>query len=111
MVTRAHACANLAEDPKRRYVIAPQDLIASQRAARESGQQIVGFYHSHPDSAAEPSPTDRHLACWPECSYFIVSVLGGKAAAAASFTLRDGQLVPEPHLVGDTEQNAAGPIL
>ena len=36
-----------------RYHIAPEELIAAQRQARNSGLDIVGFYHSHPDHPAQ----------------------------------------------------------
>ena len=32
-----------------RYLISPHELLEQQRQARESGQKILGFFHSHPD--------------------------------------------------------------
>ncbi len=45
-----------------RYQIAPEDLIRVQREARDRGQEIVGYFHSHPDHPARPSETDRRIA-------------------------------------------------
>lgn len=50
------------ESPATRYVIAPEELLAVQRDARERGLEIVGYYHSHPDHPARPSETDRRVA-------------------------------------------------
>jgi len=35
-----------------RYNIDPKDLIRIQREGRERGEDIIGFYHSHPDHPA-----------------------------------------------------------
>ena len=70
-----------------RYHIAPEELIAAQRQARNSGLDIVGFYHSHPDHPAQWSPTDFAEAHWLGCSYVITAVAHGKAALTNSFLL------------------------
>jgi proteasome lid subunit RPN8/RPN11 len=70
-----------------RYHIAPQELIAIQRQARERDLDIVGFYHSHPDHPARWSSTDLNEAHWFGCSYVITSVEKGKAEQTNSFFL------------------------
>jgi proteasome lid subunit RPN8/RPN11 len=70
-----------------RYHIAPQELIAIQRQARERDLDIVGFYHSHPDHPARWSSTDLNEAHWFGCSYMITSVEKGKAQQTNSFFL------------------------
>ena len=71
-----------------RYNIAPQELIAAQRQARQQGLDIVGFYHSHPDHPAQWSPTDFAEAHWLGCSYVITRIAEGKADITNSFLLR-----------------------
>jgi proteasome lid subunit RPN8/RPN11 len=70
-----------------RYNIDPKDLIRIQREGRERGEDIVGFYHSHPDHPAQWSSTDFAEAHWIGCSYVITSVEKGKAAITNSFEL------------------------
>jgi proteasome lid subunit RPN8/RPN11 len=70
-----------------RYHIAPQELISIQRQARESGLDILGFYHSHPDHPAHWSATDLQEAHWLGCSYVITSVEKGVAKQTNSFFL------------------------
>jgi proteasome lid subunit RPN8/RPN11 len=70
-----------------RYNIAPQELIAIQRQGRQSGREIVGFYHSHPDHPAQWSSTDLAEAHWLGCSYVITAVAGGAAKQTNSFLL------------------------
>lgn len=83
-----------------RYNIDPKELIRIQRQGRERGEDIVGFYHSHPDHPPLWSPTDLAGAHWIGCSYVITSVEKGKAAVTNSFELtgsdeNDKKLVDE----------------
>jgi len=87
-----------------RYNIDPKDLIRIQREGRERGEDIIGFYHSHPDHPAQWSPTDLAEAHWFGCSYVITSVEKGKAVLTNSFELagsdeRDKKLILENVLV------------
>lgn len=90
-VTRSARCGNTREDsPHNRYNIDPKELIRIQREGRERGDDIVGFYHSHPDHPAQWSQTDLADAHWLGCSYVITSVEKGKAAATCSYELAGG---------------------
>ncbi len=75
------------DSPRNRYNIAPQELVKIQRQARESGHDIVGFYHSHPDHPAQWSVTDLAGAHWLGCSYVITAVAKGNAQETNSFLL------------------------
>ena len=70
-----------------RYNIDPRELIRIQREARERGEDIVGFYHSHPDHPPRWSQTDLAEAHWTGCSYVITAVEGGLAGRTCSFEL------------------------
>ncbi|MBS1852145.1 MAG: M67 family metallopeptidase [Acidobacteria bacterium] len=70
-----------------RYNIDPKDLIRIQREGRERDEDIIGFYHSHPDHPAQWSQTDHNEAHWFGCSYVITSVEKGKAVLTNSFEL------------------------
>jgi proteasome lid subunit RPN8/RPN11 len=83
-----------------RYNIDPKELVRIQREGRERGEEIIGFYHSHPDHPAQWSKTDHEEAHWIGCSYVITSVEKGKAAITNSFELtgfdeNDKKLVDE----------------
>lgn len=69
------------------YQINPRDLVRIQREAYERNQDILGFYHSHPDCPARWSKSDLAEAHWPGCSYVITSVEQGKAQQTNSFEL------------------------
>jgi proteasome lid subunit RPN8/RPN11 len=87
-VSRIARCSNTREDsPHNRYNIDPRDFIRIQREGRERGEEVVGFYHSHPDHPAQWSPTDLAEAHYPGCSYVITSVEKGAAVLTNSFEL------------------------
>lgn len=77
-VVRVVATAN-ADGSATRYTIPPEQHFAALRLARAGGLDVVGAYHSHPQGAAEPSPTDAALA-FPDFTFVIAG------------------LAPEPHL-------------
>jgi proteasome lid subunit RPN8/RPN11 len=87
-VSRVVRCGNTrADSPHNRYQIDPRELIRIQREGRERAEDIVGFYHSHPDHPAQWSPTDLAEAHWFGCSYVITSVEKGTATITNSFEL------------------------
>jgi proteasome lid subunit RPN8/RPN11 len=71
-----------------RFEITPRDVLDADTAAQQRGMEIVGWYHSHPDSPARPSEYDREHA-WPWYSYVIVSVHRGVAAEMRSWRLNN----------------------
>jgi proteasome lid subunit RPN8/RPN11 len=73
VVMEARPARNLAADPNR-FLIDPKDHIDARREARAHGLDVVGFYHSHPRSAAVPSPTDLEEASYPDHLYLIVGL-------------------------------------
>src|SRR6202046_3724526 len=88
IVTSTARCGNTRTDsPQNRYNIDPRELVRIQREGRERDEDIVGFYHSHPDHPAQWSSTDLAEAHWFGCSYVITSVEKGKAQQTNSFLL------------------------
>jgi proteasome lid subunit RPN8/RPN11 len=72
-----------------RYVLDPEGLVRADTAARASGLEIVGFWHTHPDHPARPSRTDLDAA-WEAYTYLILSVDGAGATRATAWRLEDG---------------------
>jgi len=74
-ITLSVRAGNLSEHPTR-FLIDPKDHIQARRDARAAGLDVVGFYHSHPHSAAVPSATDFAEATYPNHRYLIVGLMG-----------------------------------
>jgi proteasome lid subunit RPN8/RPN11 len=92
--------ANVAPRRQRRYSIDPVSLLFAHRQARDAGRQVVGYYHSHPDTPAFPSERDLAEA-WPGVIYLIVEVMAGAVVALRGWRLGgDGQGFEEVVLPG-----------
>lgn len=61
-ITEARVTANVHPSPETHFEIDPQALVDAHRAARSGGQQVLGYFHSHPAGPPEPSATDRACA-------------------------------------------------
>jgi proteasome lid subunit RPN8/RPN11 len=88
VVSSAVRCGNMRTDsPQNRYRIDPHELVRIQREGRNRDEDIIGFYHSHPDHPAQWSTTDLTEAHWFGCSYVITAVEKGRAMLTHSFLL------------------------
>jgi len=88
-VREVRGASNARDDsPANRYRIDPDEMFRVQRASQERGDEILGFYHSHPDVEARPSDYDRRHA-WPWYSYVIVPVIRGGAGSPLAWVLDD----------------------
>jgi proteasome lid subunit RPN8/RPN11 len=76
------------DSPRNRFAVTADDVRDAEKAARQRGLEIIGWYHSHPDHPARPSQFDREHA-WPWYSYVIVSVMSGTPAEMTSWRLND----------------------
>ena len=73
-------------------------------AAEAKKLRVIGFYHSHPDHPARPSPTDADFAGesekgmgWPDHSFMILSIEDGELADCRSWVFGPGtSFVEEP---------------
>jgi len=93
-VLRLYPATN-AEHSRYCYNIESQELFRINRECEENGWQFLGIYHSHPDSAAYPSPTDVERASWPGSLYFIVSLSSPEKPEVRAFRIRDGEVTEE----------------
>ena len=72
---------------RRRFLLGPTEYRMAEKRATESGLELLGFYHSHPDHPAIPSQFDLDHA-WPNMSYVIISVKQGKPDEMRSWRLK-----------------------
>ncbi|MGH7385720.1 MAG: Mov34/MPN/PAD-1 family protein [Candidatus Rokuibacteriota bacterium] len=77
-------------DSKTAYFIDPKDLLTIGRREGQ-GYRVATIYHSHVDTGAYFSATDRQNAlidgepAYPDAVYVVLSVLEGRVADAAAF--------------------------
>ncbi len=114
-VFEAVPARNVAEDPLRRYEVSPEDHIAQIKRCRTSSHtgtpamRIVGVYHSHPHSAAEPSPTDLEQA-FGEYVYLIAGPVESRSdPPVRGYQLRDGQFEEVQLIASDRPRHPDSP--
>jgi proteasome lid subunit RPN8/RPN11 len=115
-VTEAIAVANEAHDPLRRYEVPPIAHLAQIRRCRELAKAtgvnvgVVGAYHSHPRSAAEPSPTDRDQA-FQDFLYVIAGpVENALPLDVRTYRLRNGHFEAVELIVDERPEATSPPV-
>jgi [CysO sulfur-carrier protein]-S-L-cysteine hydrolase len=81
-----------AEASPLRYSLDANDQFRIMHQMEESGEDLLGIYHSHTASAPYPSQTDVNLAAYPDAVYVIVSLQDPEDPEVRGFWIRDGQI-------------------
>jgi proteasome lid subunit RPN8/RPN11 len=90
---------NVSANP-RQFEMDPTELIAALRGLRQTGEELVAIFHSHPQGPAEPSKTDVDRAYYPETAHLIVSLADPERPQALAFRIIDGEVLPiEVHVI------------
>lgn len=91
LVREVRQAANQNTERTDRFVISAEEFGQVQFAADETGVDIIGIYHSHPDWPAIPSQTDMDSA-FEDVYYLIASVHEGKPLNTQIWRLLDDGL-------------------
>ena len=75
------------------YEIAPKELFQHMREIRRAGLELMGIYHSHPDSDNKPSTSDIDQAYYPDVAYFILSPRNDAPNPVRAFAIQNGKSV------------------
>ncbi len=74
-----------------RFTVDPTEHFRAMRHAEQRGWQIMGVFHSHPSTAAEPSVLDVAGALDPQWLYVVVG-LSGPAPEVRAFDICHGDV-------------------
>ena len=93
VITRAFPATNVAADPVRNYVIAPEEIGHLMAEFRERRLEFLGIYHSHPNwrDQNEPSPKDIAPAYYADAIYFIVTPRPYATTPVRAFSIQGGR--------------------
>lgn len=83
---------NCAKDKRKHFFIDQLELLQVLQQFTKEGQDLMGIYHSHPNSLAYPSSTDIQLALYPKAVYFIFSLKPKEKLAA--FSIVENKVMP-----------------
>ena len=97
-ITRLFRATNVAENKEVRYEAAPLDVRRILEEIDGAGEEHLGIYHSHPNSPAYPSATDRKLAAY-EVTYFVISLKNRSKPSVRAFQLCKSQPSDEEAIV------------
>ena len=77
-------------------MIDPTEQLAVFKELRKENLDMLAIFHSHVDAAAYPSQKDIELAFYPDSSYIIVSLTGGRGEPCLrSFRITDGKIIED----------------
>ena len=76
------------------FSLSPTDQLKAILDIRERGLELIGNWHSHPETPSRPSAEDIRLALDPTVSYLILS-LAEPQPVLRSFLIRDGKALQE----------------
>lgn len=72
-VTKIYLLTNI-DASNEHFSMDPKEQLAALKDARADGYQILGNFHSHPESPARPSEEDKRLAYDSTIEYLILSL-------------------------------------
>lgn len=93
-IAAAEPARNVAASPGRSFEIEPATLLRGYREARGHGQAVLGWYHSHPNGVAEPSPTDAARAVEDGKLWLVVTADAVTAWTAVADGALHGRFIP-----------------
>jgi proteasome lid subunit RPN8/RPN11 len=65
---------NIAETPETRFLMDPEQQVASMSKIRDEGEDVFAIYHSHPTADPVPSAMDIEQSNYSDAYYLIISL-------------------------------------
>jgi proteasome lid subunit RPN8/RPN11 len=72
------------------YEIAPAEIFSILKGTRAAELDLLGIYHSHPNTDNAPSQTDIDRAYYPDTAYFIISPRPDAQEPVRAFRIQEG---------------------
>ena len=90
MVERVYLLTNV-DESREHFSMAPSEQLAAVKDARTHGWELLGNWHSHPETPSRPSEEDKRLAYDPSICYLILSLADPAQLVLNAFHIgRDG---------------------
>ena len=77
----------------------PKEQFAAVKDMRANGYQLLGNFHSHPESPSRPSEEDKRLAFDPKINYLILSLMDMENPVLNAFVIDAKKNVSKEELV------------
>lgn len=93
-IRMAYALTNRDRSPVA-FTIEPKEHFGAWKHAERSGWDLVGAFHSHPESEAYPSPVDVDRAGDPDWLHVVVGLGDPAGEVVRGFRIRGGVVTEE----------------
>lgn len=77
----------------------PKEQLAAVKDMRANGYQLLGNFHSHPESPSRPSEEDKRLAYDSKVNYLILSLMDLENPVLNAFNIDEEKNVTREELV------------
>lgn len=91
-VLKIYQMNNTSDNPRFCYFIDPKEQLMVFKNMRKENMELVGIYHSHPETEAYPSKRDIELAFYPEAIYVIISLQNEDNPSVRGFRIVNGRI-------------------
>ncbi len=93
-ITDVYLMENAQKQPDN-FLMKPEEQFKVIKDIRKKDLEMLGIFHSHPDSPARPSSRDISMAFYPEVVYFILSLENREAPALKGFKINEQKVSEE----------------
>lgn len=94
IVTDVYLLRNV-DESREHFSMDPKEQLAAIKDIRAKGRQLLGNFHSHPESPSRPSEEDIHLAFDSKMHYLILSLMEPEHPVLHSFHIEKGIVTKE----------------
>lgn len=94
IVTDVYLLRNV-DESREHFSMDPAEQFATIKDIRSKGRQLLGNFHSHPESPSRPSQEDIRLAFDPKMNYLILSLMEEGKPVLNSFHIEKGEVTKE----------------
>ena len=94
IVTDVYLLRNV-DESREHFSMDPVEQFAIIKDIRSKGRQLLGNFHSHPESPSRPSQEDIRLAFDPKMNYLILSLMEEGKPVLNSFHIEKGEVTKE----------------
>jgi proteasome lid subunit RPN8/RPN11 len=102
-VEKVYLLTNTDHSPEH-FAMDPREQFAAVKDMRAHGWEMLGNFHSHPESPARPSAEDKRLAYDHTLSYLILSLQDKENPVLKGFKIREDSVAEEKILLEEEEK-------
>ena len=92
-------CLTNIDHSNEHFSLDPKEQLAAVKDMRANGYQLLGNFHSHPESPSRPSEEDKRLAYDSKVNYLILSLMDLENPVLNAFVIDEEKNVSKEELI------------